>query len=522
MGPYITEPGTPTAAAWAAQHGGTDKAAHSAAMVGLTTRMNALARVTLGNVNIAATTALQARRRPPRHPLTTPRHFSWGGKGWWGGGGDVWAHGAIGACSPTIEEALGGPAVNGTHPRPLTPPQALDPVGRETALRRGANVLMPILTPTRYRAQYALYEGKPCITDTAAGCEACLSTRVAGVGRVLARGVAGDPPHAAHGRPAAGAVVRGGGWDDEGAGGVAGRSAGRPPAGANAATPGSRRQLSSSSPSLEARRLGHLWSSSPSPPNARPGHPSAPAAAPRRTPPLAPSLEHHRLLSTVKPPPGPWAGSDVPRTNVVFVGRMNSGKSTALCALAPGASIVDATPGTTADVKVALTELHAAGPVKLMDTAGVDEAGGLGQKKRQRALGALQEADVGVVVVDAMGVGGDLRAERELIDATRSAGATPLLLVNVKRHGGSAAVGGGAADAAALDTTAHEVRDALDPHHDLAALVLDLGAPGASTRLASAVEAVVAARGGPAHAVPCLPPRYLSPDATVLLNVSDL
>ena len=50
---------------------------------------------------------------------------------------------------------------------------------------------------------------------------------------------------------------------------------------------------------------------------------------------------------------------------------MNSGKSTALCALAPGAAIVDETPGTTADVKVALAEGHGEnlGPLKLMDSA---------------------------------------------------------------------------------------------------------------------------------------------------------
>jgi predicted GTPase len=36
-------------------------------------------------------------------------------------------------------------------------------------------------------------------------------------------------------------------------------------------------------------------------------------------------------------------------------------------------SIVDATPGTTADVKATLMELHDVGPAKLFDTAGIDE-----------------------------------------------------------------------------------------------------------------------------------------------------
>jgi hypothetical protein len=45
-------------------------------------------------------------------------------------------------------------------------------------------------------------------------------------------------------------------------------------------------------------------------------------------------------------------------------------------------------------------ELHELGPVKLFDTAGIDEAGQLGEKKRRKTLSALKECDVGVVVVD--------------------------------------------------------------------------------------------------------------------------
>ena len=62
MGPYITEPGTPVADMWQAMFGGVDKKGHMQKMFDLTTRMNALARVTLGNANISATTALQVRR----------------------------------------------------------------------------------------------------------------------------------------------------------------------------------------------------------------------------------------------------------------------------------------------------------------------------------------------------------------------------------------------------------------------------------------------------------------------------
>lgn len=72
MGPYITEPNTPTAAAWEKQFGDHDKKAHMKDMFNLTTRMNALARITIGNANISATTALQVdggTLHQPRHSL---------------------------------------------------------------------------------------------------------------------------------------------------------------------------------------------------------------------------------------------------------------------------------------------------------------------------------------------------------------------------------------------------------------------------------------------------------------------
>lgn len=39
--------------------------------------------------------------------------------------------------------------------------QTLDPAGREKAIMCGANVVMPNLTPAKYRAGYLIYEGKP-------------------------------------------------------------------------------------------------------------------------------------------------------------------------------------------------------------------------------------------------------------------------------------------------------------------------------------------------------------------------
>ena len=57
---------------------------------------------------------------------------------------------------------------------------------------------MPILTPTQYRESYQLYEGKPCITDTAVQCRRCLDMRLHSVGKTSAAGVWGDPASFLH------------------------------------------------------------------------------------------------------------------------------------------------------------------------------------------------------------------------------------------------------------------------------------------------------------------------------------
>lgn len=65
----------------------------------------------------------------------------------------------------------------------------LDPTwGRERGLLRGANVVMPNLTPPAYRALYEIYPGKACTSETAEECEACLPNRIRMIGRVPGTG----------------------------------------------------------------------------------------------------------------------------------------------------------------------------------------------------------------------------------------------------------------------------------------------------------------------------------------------
>jgi [FeFe] hydrogenase H-cluster maturation GTPase HydF len=91
----------------------------------------------------------------------------------------------------------------------------------------------------------------------------------------------------------------------------------------------------------------------------------------------------------------------VERDIIGIFGKMNSGKSSLMNLLTQQeSSIVDPTPGTTADTKITLTEMHGLGPVKLMDTAGFDEQDELGDKKRKKAIAALKECDLILLVID--------------------------------------------------------------------------------------------------------------------------
>lgn len=60
--------------------------------------------------------------------------------------------------------------------------------GREQGLLVGANVLMPNVTPVKYRALYQLYPDKICINESADQCRGCIAGRVTSVGRVISNG----------------------------------------------------------------------------------------------------------------------------------------------------------------------------------------------------------------------------------------------------------------------------------------------------------------------------------------------
>lgn len=59
--------------------------------------------------------------------------------------------------------------------------------GREIALQLGANVLMPNVTPVKYRALYELYPAKVCIREDAEQCHGCIHGRIFSIGRPVSQ-----------------------------------------------------------------------------------------------------------------------------------------------------------------------------------------------------------------------------------------------------------------------------------------------------------------------------------------------
>ena len=126
----------------------------------------------------------------------------------------------------------------------------------------------------------------------------------------------------------------------------------------------------------------------------------------------------------------------VERDHIGIFGKMNSGKSSVMNLLTQQAtSIVDATPGTTADTKIALQEIHGMGPVKLFDTAGLDEVSGLGDKKRAKVLADLKECDLVLLVIDPDTE--DFATENEVLEKARELDEQILVVYNLFKPSGA-------------------------------------------------------------------------------------
>ena len=90
------------------------------------------------------------------------------------------------------------------------------------------------------------------------------------------------------------------------------------------------------------------------------------------------------------------------RLTVALFGRRNAGKSTLFNAVAgQDCAIVSDTPGTTTDPVAKSMELLPFGPIVLIDTAGWDDNGPLGEARVKKTEAALNRADLAVYAIDA-------------------------------------------------------------------------------------------------------------------------
>jgi biotin synthase len=65
--------------------------------------------------------------------------------------------------------------------------------GRELGLQRGANIVMPNMTPPEYRVYYEIYPAKACIRETADLCNRCITGRIEKIGRAIGQGPGESP-----------------------------------------------------------------------------------------------------------------------------------------------------------------------------------------------------------------------------------------------------------------------------------------------------------------------------------------
>ena len=116
------------------------------------------------------------------------------------------------------------------------------------------------------------------------------------------------------------------------------------------------------------------------------------------------------------------------RIAIGIFGRRNVGKSSVMNMLSnQSASIVSDVAGTTTDTVQKSIEIHGLGAATLFDTAGVDDAGELGQKRILKTNETIENIDIAVLVVENNEFA---KFESELIDKFKSLNKPFLLLIN--------------------------------------------------------------------------------------------
>jgi [FeFe] hydrogenase H-cluster maturation GTPase HydF len=92
--------------------------------------------------------------------------------------------------------------------------------------------------------------------------------------------------------------------------------------------------------------------------------------------------------------------NNISRLHIGLFGRRNTGKSSVInCLTGQDLSIVSNIAGTTTDPVKKSVEIPALGAVVLVDTAGIDDAGELGEKRTAKTRQSFKQVDMAIVVL---------------------------------------------------------------------------------------------------------------------------
>ena len=117
------------------------------------------------------------------------------------------------------------------------------------------------------------------------------------------------------------------------------------------------------------------------------------------------------------------------KPHIGIFGKRNSGKSALINALTgQDTAIVSSVPGTTTDPVKKSVEIFGIGPAIIIDTAGVDDEGDLGQLRIKKSISAIKQIDLGLLVFSNNDFG---KYEEDLIKRFKSFD-TPYIIIHNK------------------------------------------------------------------------------------------
>ena len=117
------------------------------------------------------------------------------------------------------------------------------------------------------------------------------------------------------------------------------------------------------------------------------------------------------------------------RIHIGFFGRRNAGKSSVMNAVTgQSLAVVSEVKGTTTDPVYKSMELLPLGPVMMIDTAGIDDEGELGQQRVGKSISVLNKTDIAVLVAD--GCEGLQEEDLRLLERFEERGIPYLVVLN--------------------------------------------------------------------------------------------